>query len=66
MTDNLSAAYMLRTAFEYEICNTLEIRISQLTGHERDLTEESDALQKLQIMKEYLRQRIGELGKALP
>jgi len=63
----VSAAYMLRTAFEHEIRNHLEIRIAAITDGDHDLTEEeSDELKKLSLLRDYLIQRIGELGKGLP
>lgn len=59
---NPSIGYLLVTAFEYEMRNHLDIKVAQLVKPNRDLSEdESDELRKLQIVREYLQERIGSL-----
>ena len=62
--ENVSAAYLLVTAFDYEIRNYVDIRIAELTSTDslEDLSEHtSDELGKLKVVKEFLLQRIGKL-----
>jgi hypothetical protein len=68
MSHNVSAAYMLRTAFEHELRNYIDIEIMKLTKDVmRDLSEEeSDQLKRLHLLRDYFKERIAELGKILP
>ena len=62
--ENVSAAYLLVTAFDYEIRNYVDIRIAELTSTDslEDLSEHtSDELGKLKVVKDCLLQRIGKL-----
>lgn len=61
---NVSAAYLLVTAFDYEIRNYIDIKIYELTP--RDITEDlnehvNDEIKRLKTVREFLTQRIGEL-----
>lgn len=58
-----SVKYHLKTAFDYEIKNYIDIKILQITSNvEEDLCEEdSDELRKLTVIKEYLLERTGQL-----
>jgi len=58
---NDSINYMLKTAFEYEIRNYIDIHVQELNSID-DLDEKnSDRLKELQTVKEYLLKRIGEM-----
>lgn len=57
---NNSIKFYLRTAYEYEITNFLQIEIDKLTAIE--LTEEQkNLLNELQIIKAFLQKRMSEL-----
>lgn len=61
---NVSAAYMLVTAFDYEIRNYIDIKIHELTSSDitEDLSEQTnDEIKRLKIVREFLFQRITEL-----
>lgn len=59
---NSSIGYLLCNAFDYELRNHLDIKLAQLAAIPGDLNEEqSDDLRRLNIVKEYLHQRIGAL-----
>jgi hypothetical protein len=52
---------MLKTTFEYEVRNYIDIHIQELTTID-DLDEKgSDRLRELQTVKEFLLKRIGEM-----
>jgi hypothetical protein len=52
---------MLKTAFEYEVRNYIDIHIQELNAID-DLDEKgSDRLRELQTVKEFLLKRIGEM-----
>lgn len=58
---NVSINYMLKTAFEYEVRNYIDIHIQELNAID-DLDEKgSDRLRELQTVKEFLLKRIGEM-----
>lgn len=58
---NVSINYMLKTAFEYEVRNYIDIHIQELNTID-DLGEKgSDRLRELQTVKEFLLKRIGEM-----
>lgn len=58
---NVSINYMLKTAFEYEVRNYIDIHIQELNTID-DLDEKgSDRLRELQTVKEFLLKRIGEM-----
>lgn len=58
---NVSINYMLKTTFEYEVRNYIDIHIQELTTID-DLDEKgSDRLRELQTVKEFLLKRIGEM-----
>lgn len=60
---NASVEYFLTNAFEYEIRNRIDIERQKLDKID-DLTElEADELQKLESVKKYLQERIGEMRK---
>lgn len=64
LSKNISAAYLLSTAFDYEIRNYIEIKILELSSGDitEDLSEHTnDEIKKLKTVKEFLTQRIGEL-----
>lgn len=64
MEDNVSIGYFLQHAFEYEIRNKLDIRLSQLSNLQKDLTpEQNDELRLLQTVREYLQHRIASLKR---
>lgn len=57
---NNSIKFYLRTAYEYEITNFLQIEIDKLLAIE--LTEEQkNLLNELQIIKAFLQKRMSEL-----
>jgi hypothetical protein len=52
--------YYLKTAFDYEIRNNIDIKIAQIV-EDPQKTEDDLELAELKRVKEYLNQRIGEL-----
>ena len=61
MMQNPSVSYMLRTAFDYEIRNYIDIQIAELNQID-DLDERDvDHLKELETVREYLLKRTGEL-----
>ena len=53
--DNVSINYMLKTAFDYEIRNFIDVNKMKLTE------EDAEALRILQIVRDYLTNRMGEM-----
>lgn len=53
--DNVSINYMLKTAFDYEIRNFIDVNKMKLTE------EDAEALRILQIVRDYLTKRMGEM-----
>jgi hypothetical protein len=58
-----SVDYFLSNAFDYEIRNYIETRKFKLNQIDDMTEEEIDELQKLESVKEYLQERIGEMKK---
>lgn len=58
-----SVDYFLSTAFDYEIRNFIETRKQRLNQIDDMTEEEVDEMQKLEFIKEYLQERIGEMKK---
>jgi len=58
---NTSMSYYLRTAFDYEIRNNLDIRINQLSEMSDKTSQETEELDSLIQIKIYLEERIGEM-----
>jgi hypothetical protein len=60
---NDSVKYLLVTAFDYEIKNKIEVRISEINKNkDEDLPEiVSDELKLLLEVKEYLKKRMVEM-----
>jgi hypothetical protein len=58
---NPSVAYMLNTAFDYEIRNYIDLQIYKLNQINELDEKEADRLRELQMVREYLLKRIGEM-----
>ena len=58
---NFSANYMLKSAFDYEIRNYIDLKLSILNSLEENNEEELDEIKLLTQTKEYLIKRSGEL-----
>ena len=58
---NASIHYYLNTAFDYEIRNRLDIDIAVLQNIDELNEEQCDQLRILNIVKEYMLKRKGEL-----
>ena len=54
--ENVSMNYMLKTAFDYEIRNFIDINKMKLTEE-----EDAETLRILQIVRDYLTKRIEEM-----
>lgn len=52
----------LKNAFEFEIRNFIEIRISQLNEIDELNEEQADEFRLLKTVQEYLQKRIGEMN----
>jgi hypothetical protein len=59
--ENISANYMLKTTFDYEIRNYIDVRSKEINEQEENSEEELDEQRLLAIVREYLTRRIGEL-----
>jgi hypothetical protein len=58
---NISVNYMLKTAFDYELRNYVDIQLMQLNNIEENTEDELTEIRTLNIIKEYLLKRIGNL-----
>lgn len=58
-----SVDYFLSNAFDYEIRNYIETRKYKLNQIDDMTEEEVDELRRLDSIKEYLQERIGEMKK---
>lgn len=58
---NFSANYMLKSAFDYEVRNYINLRLMYLNSIEENSEEELDEIKLLTQTKEYLIKRSGEL-----
>lgn len=58
---NISMSYYLRTAFDYEIRNNLDIRINQLSDLTEKNSQDLEELDNLIQIKGYLEERIVEM-----
>lgn len=56
-----SIKYFLKNAFEYEVRNRIETRISQLNEIDELDEEQADEIRLLTTVQEYLQKRMGEL-----
>lgn len=56
-----SVDYFLSNAFDYEIRNYIETRRYKLNQIDDMTEEEHDELRRLDFIKEYLQERIGEM-----
>ena len=54
--DNVSINYMLKTAFDYEIRNFIDVNKMKLTKE-----EDAEAIGVLQTVRDYLTKRMGEM-----
>lgn len=54
--DNISINYMLKTAFDYEIRNFIDVNKMKLAEE-----EDAETLRILQIVRDYLTKRMGEM-----
>lgn len=61
MSEGASIGFHLKNAFDFEIRNRIDIRIKQLNDLEELNEKQTDELQTLEIVREYLLKRIGEL-----
>ena len=61
MSGNISMSYMLKTAFDYEIRNYVDIKLFELNSLEENDEKELDEIRLLQHVKEYMLKRIGEM-----
>lgn len=52
---------MLKTTFDYEIRNYIDVRSKEINEQEENSEEELDEQRLLAIVREYLTRRIGEL-----
>jgi hypothetical protein len=59
---NSSVAYMLKTAFDYEIRNYIDIQIIKINNIENPEEKDADKLRKLEMIRKYLMERIGEMS----
>lgn len=61
MPGNDSLRFYLKNAFDFEVRNKIDLRIDQLRKID-DLDEEgTDELKLLELVREYLLKRIGEM-----
>ena len=61
MPGNDSLRFYLKNAFEFEVRNKIDLRIDQLRKVD-DLDEErTDELKMLELVREYMLKRIGEM-----
>ena len=54
--DNVSINYMLKTAFDYEIRNFIDVNKMKLTKE-----EDAETISILQTVRDYLTKRMGEM-----
>jgi len=62
-THNVSVSYMLKTAFQYDINNHLDIEVDRLQNKQDRTYQEDQRLTLLLLVRDYLSQRIKELGQ---
>lgn len=61
MSEGASINSYLKSAFDFEIRNKIETRLRDLNEIEDPNEKESDELNNLELIKEYLLKRIGEM-----
>lgn len=61
MPQSTSIKYFLRTAFDFEIRNKIEIRLSQLNEMKDLSDEQADEIRLLNTVHEYLKKRMEEI-----
>ena len=61
MSEGVGINYNLKSAFDFEIRNRIDIHINRLNELDELSEEESDELENLELVREYLLKRIGEL-----
>jgi hypothetical protein len=59
--NNFSANYMLKSAFDYEIRNYIDLKLTELNSYDENTEEQLDEIRLLTQTKEYLIKRTGEL-----
>jgi hypothetical protein len=60
---NVSMMYYMRTCFDYELRNHVDLRIAELSDPDLDdlREDESDELRTLITVREYMQRRIAEM-----
>ena len=53
--------FYLKNAFDFEVRNKIETRMQALNALDELNEEETDELRLLELVKEYLQKRIGEM-----
>ena len=61
MSDSVSMRFYLKNAFDFEVRNKIETRMQALNALDELNEEETDELRLLELVKEYLQKRIGEM-----
>jgi hypothetical protein len=61
MSDSVSMRFYLKNAFDFEVRNKIETRMQVLNALDELNEEETDELKLLELVKEYLQKRIGEM-----
>jgi hypothetical protein len=54
-------SFYLKNAFDFEVRNKIETRMQALNALDELNEEETDELRLLELVKEYLQKRIGEM-----
>jgi hypothetical protein len=58
---NDSISYYLKNAFDYEIRNNIDLRINEFNDLDELNEIQTDELKNLEVVREYLLKRIGQL-----
>lgn len=61
MPESVSLRYFLKNAFDFEVRNRIDTRLKSLNQIDELDEEETDELKTLELVREYLTKRIGEL-----
>lgn len=61
MPESVSLRFYLKNAFEFEVRNQIDTRMQSINEIDELNEEETDELRLLELVREYLMKRIGEM-----